>query len=101
MALYRLARHGAGAAPIRRALLVGDPVTAADALALHLVDEVTGDPAAALARAAERAAAFYPDLAIRRQLMFDAATTGFEEALGAHLAACDRELRRTTLGAAS
>jgi|SRR5882757_1224407 len=34
--------------------------------------------------------------AIRRQLMYDAATTSFEEALGAHLAACDRMLRQAS-----
>ena len=32
--------------------------------------------------------------AIRRQLLLEAATTSYEDALGAHLAACDRELRR-------
>ena len=31
---------------------------------------------------------------MRRQLMLDAATTTFENALGSHLAACDRVLRR-------
>ncbi|KOG89867.1 enoyl-CoA hydratase, partial [Streptomyces varsoviensis] len=35
------------------------------------------------------------DLAIRRQLLLDARTTSFEDALGPHLAACDRLLRGT------
>jgi isomerase DpgB len=102
MALYRLAQYGASAAPIRRAALFGTPVEAADALALHLVDEVTDDPATALAAACERAAAISgTELAIRRQLMSDASTTTFEEALGVHLAACDRMLRLPAVGAAT
>ncbi|GAB2748458.1 enoyl-CoA-hydratase DpgB [Kitasatospora kifunensis] len=95
MALYRLASHGAGAAAIRRAVLFGDPIEAADALALQLIDELTDDVESALAVAAERTGAILgSELAIRRQLMFDAATVSFEEALGVHLAACDRALRR-------
>ncbi|MCZ9336264.1 enoyl-CoA hydratase/isomerase family protein, partial [Streptomyces sp. TRM76130] len=41
------------------------------------------------------------ELAIRRQLLFDAANTAFEDALGPHLAACDRALRGTAREAAS
>lgn len=96
MALYRLANQGSISAPIRRAVLFGTPIEAADALSLHLVDELTDDAGAALAAAADRVAALSgTELAIRRQLMFDASTASFEEALGAHLAACDRELRRS------
>jgi len=98
MALYRLAQRGAAAAPIRRAVLFGTPVAVADALALHLVDEVTDEPAGALAAVGELASVVSgPELAIRRQLMADATTTGFEEALGAHLAACDRVLSRSAV----
>lgn len=94
LALFRLVNQ-AGAAGARRAVLFGEPIGANEAVALSLVDQVTGDPGSALADLAGRAAAYSgPDLAIRRQLMFDAATTGFEDALGAHLAACDRALRR-------
>ncbi|MFB7620069.1 enoyl-CoA-hydratase DpgB [Kitasatospora sp. NPDC056181] len=101
MALYRLAQHGASAAAIRRAVLFGTPVEATDALALHLVDELTEDVAGALATVARRAGAVSgTELALRRQLMADAATTSFEEALGVHLAAVDRTLRRAA-GAAS
>ncbi|MER6079109.1 enoyl-CoA-hydratase DpgB [Streptomyces sp. NPDC001833] len=100
MALYRLAGHGANAAPIRRAVLYGTPVDAADALALQLVDELTDDVPKALRIAADRAGAVSgTELAIRRQLLHDAAGTSFEEALGVHLAACDRALRRATAGA--
>jgi isomerase DpgB len=34
------------------------------------------------------------EMAIRRQLIFEAGSTTFEDALGAHLAAADRALRR-------
>ncbi|TXS41868.1 enoyl-CoA-hydratase DpgB [Streptomyces sp. OR43] len=95
MALFRLAKHGSNAAVIRRAVLFGTPVEAADGLALNLVDEVVDDPAKAVAVAVERSGAVAgTELAIRRQLLLDAPTTSFEEALGVHLAACDRTLRR-------
>jgi isomerase DpgB len=94
MALFRLAQQ-VGAAAIRRAVLFGAPLEVRDALALRLVDEVTDDTVGALAAVSERTGTFSgTELAIRRQLMFEAATVSFEEALGRHLAACDRELRR-------
>lgn len=95
MALYRLVHQGANAATIRRAVLFGDPIGALDALALQLVDDVTDDVAGALAAAAGLAATVSgAELAIRRQLMLDARTVSFEDALGVHLAAVDRTLRR-------
>ncbi|MET8690149.1 enoyl-CoA-hydratase DpgB [Streptomyces sp. NPDC004732] len=94
MAGYRLVRL-AGVARIRKALLFGRPVEAAEALALGIVDELTDDPAAAVAAVSELGGGVSgKEVAIRRQLMFEAATTGFEDALGAHLAACDRALRQ-------
>ncbi|MFJ6141696.1 enoyl-CoA-hydratase DpgB [Kitasatospora sp. NPDC092286] len=101
MALYRLSQQ-TGVARIRRAVLFGRPIEAAEALDLHLVDELADDPAGALAASPELAGVLSsPELAIRRQLMLDATTTSFEEALGSHLAACDRVLRKATAGAAS
>lgn len=101
MACFRLA-HQVGVVRIRKATLFGIPIDAKDALALRIVDEVTEDPEGALAATAEAIASFSgADLAIRRQLIFDAATTSFEDALGAHLAACDRVLRRSSAGATS
>ncbi|MEU8527592.1 MULTISPECIES: enoyl-CoA-hydratase DpgB [Streptomyces] len=101
MALFRLAKHGANAAVIRRAVLFGTPVEAADGLALNLVDEVVDDPAKAVAVAVERSGVVAgAELAIRRQLLLDAPTTSFEEALGVHLAACDRALRRAAAAGA-
>ncbi|GCB43866.1 enoyl-CoA hydratase [Streptomyces sp. NL15-2K] len=97
MALHRLAQQGPGSAAIRRAALFGTPLDAARALALHLVDEVTDDVEGSLTSAAELTAPFTgSELAIRRQLLLDARTVPFEEALGAHLAACDRALRRVS-----
>lgn len=93
MTLYRLGRSHAGAAAIRRAVLFGAAIGAQEAAALQLVDVVADDVEAALANAVASAAAVRgSELAIRRQLLFDAAATTFEEALGAHLAACDRAL---------
>ncbi|SRR5712691_1151058 len=99
MALYRLARQ-AGESAARRAVLLGTPTEAADALAMHLIDELTDDPASALGAALE-AAARLPgaELAIRRQLLTEAPTVSFEDALGVHLAACDRALRQAPVEA--
>jgi isomerase DpgB len=90
MAVYRLANQ-VGVAGARRSVLFGTPIAAAEALALRLVDEVVPDPAA---RLAELAGSLGTRPAILRRLMLDATTTSFEDALGSHLAACDRVLRR-------
>lgn len=96
MVLYRLARQ-AGAAAVRRAVLFGVPIPAAEAAAMHLIDELATDTDGALAAAAELASALPgAELAIRRQLVQDALTVSFEDALGAHLAACDRVLRQSS-----
>jgi isomerase DpgB len=100
MILYRLVRQ-AGAAAARRAVLFGEPIMAADAMAVRLIDELTMDTSGALTVAAELAEAVPgAELAIRRQLMQDASVVSFEDALGAHLAACDRVLRQASAGAA-
>jgi isomerase DpgB len=95
MSLYRIARLG-GAGRVRRAALLGMPIEAGEAVALGLVDAVVDEPGATLADLEEKAGAITgKELAIRRQLLLDADRTSFEEALGSHLAACDRALRRT------
>jgi isomerase DpgB len=100
MAVFRLARL-AGAARARRAVLFGHPVEASEALLLGLADELTEAPETAVAAAVERCAGLSgKELALRRQLLLDAATTSFEDALGPHLAACDRALRRAVEEAA-
>lgn len=100
MALYRLARQSASAAPARRAVLFGTPIEAAAALAAGLVDKVTDDVPVAVEKATEVTVARGTELAIRRQLLHEALTTSYEEALGVHLAACDRALRLTATAAA-
>ncbi len=78
-------------------MLFGTPIEATEALALCLVDELADDVVTALAAATELTGAVSgAELAIRRQLMLDAATVSFEDALGRHLAACDRALRQAS-----
>ncbi|MEU7862440.1 enoyl-CoA-hydratase DpgB [Nonomuraea sp. NPDC049141] len=94
MGTFRMAQQ-AGAAGARRSVLFGMPITTAEALSLHLIDEIVADPDAARARTAELADVVSgQELAIRRQLLLNAETMSFEDALGTHLAACDRVLRR-------
>ncbi|GAB2799204.1 enoyl-CoA-hydratase DpgB [Streptomyces sp. NPDC054796] len=93
MAGFRLVQL-AGAARTRRAVLFGLPIEAPEAQGLGIVDELVDDPAKAVAAAAGLVSGLSgKELAIRRQLLFDATTTSFEDALGPHLAACDRALR--------
>ncbi len=99
MTLHRLARQAAGTALARRAVLFGTPIGAAEAQATGIIDDVAGNAALVLQKAMEVAgAAPGAELAIRRQLMLEATTTTFEDALGAHLAACDRALRSVAAG---
>lgn len=101
MAGYRLVAL-VGMAKIRRAVLFGLPIEAPEALRLGIVDEIVDEPAAAAAAVAGLASGLVgKELAIRRQLLFDAATTSFEDALGPRLAACDRALRGTAQQEAS
>jgi isomerase DpgB len=68
---------------------------------MGIIDDVASDAALALPNAMEAAGAVPgAELAIRRQLMQEAMTTTFEDALGTHLAACDRALRSVATGAA-
>ncbi|TDC49302.1 enoyl-CoA hydratase/isomerase family protein [Micromonospora sp. KC207] len=97
MALYRLANQ-VGAAVARRLALFGSVLTAERAAELMVVDEVSQDPAARAAQLLADRAVDGSALAIRRQLLLDATHTSFEEALGVHLAACDRALRAGTGG---
>ncbi|KOX25365.1 MULTISPECIES: enoyl-CoA-hydratase DpgB [Streptomyces] len=95
MALHRLT-HQLGGLHARRLVLFGAELSEQRALAIGLIDQTAKNPAAVAARLARRFARLEPaELAIRRQLVSEAGTTAFEEALGKHLAACDRTLRRT------
>ena len=85
---------------LRRAILFGTPIEAAAAQAMGVVDDVAGNLALALEKAMEvTGAAPGAEVATRRQLMLEAMTTTFEDALGAHLAACDRAMRPVARGA--
>ncbi|MFI0712161.1 enoyl-CoA-hydratase DpgB [Streptomyces inhibens] len=92
MTLYRLA-HQAGAAQARRLLLRGDGPDAEAAFALGLVDEISDDPARAEAVLGELGRVRSTELAICRRLLLEAMTTSYEDAIGPHLAACDRSQR--------
>ncbi|ROT31825.1 enoyl-CoA hydratase/isomerase family protein [Micromonospora sp. HM5-17] len=96
MLLYRLVQQ-AGVARVRRAVLFGAAIEADEALDMRLLDELVADPMAALAASPSAVVGGCPrpDLAVRRRLAFDAPSTTFENALGVHLAACDRVLRRS------
>jgi isomerase DpgB len=98
MTLYRMANQ-LGVAPVRRLALFGVEIGAARAAGLGLVDEV-GDDVVALAREALEILGGVPgrELAIRRRLLLDATTTSYEDALGSHLAACDRAVRLAQRG---
>src|SRR4051794_9736379 len=101
MTIYRLTQQ-AGVAGIRQAVLLGRPIDAGDARDLRLIDELAKDLDSALAVARARVGGSSGrELAIRRRLMLDATTTSFEDALGTHLAACERTLRRVAIGSAS
>ncbi|GLZ27827.1 hypothetical protein Lesp02_00170 [Lentzea sp. NBRC 105346] len=89
MALYRLVVQ-AGAARARRLALFGGELDASEAASLGLIDEIADNPDAAITELKTLAG---KEIAIRRRLMLDAGSMQFEEALGAHLAACDRYLR--------
>ncbi|MFK0019138.1 enoyl-CoA-hydratase DpgB [Streptomyces sp. NPDC090798] len=92
MTLYRLA-HQLGVARARRVLLAAS-VDATEAHTAGLADEITSDPDRPWAALAELAPARGPEFAVRRRLLLEATTTTFEEAIGPHLAACDRVIRR-------
>jgi isomerase DpgB len=94
MALYRLARQLPNGV-VRHAALFGGALSADEALALHVIHEVAEDVHTALAAVVRRVSTMDgTELAVRRQLALEAQTAGFEDALGLHLAACDRALRR-------
>lgn len=94
MSLYRLT-HLLGPGPMRQLLLRRTPIFADECLALGLIDEIADDPLpAAFTLIGNYSSEFGREFAIRRRLVLDAPTARYEDALGAHLAACDRELRR-------
>jgi isomerase DpgB len=94
MVLHRLANQ-VGVARARRMVLFGTGLSAADAVEAGLIDELVDDVVRGVTATTELAGRVTgSELGIRRRLLLDAVSTSYEEALGIHLAACDRALRR-------
>ncbi|MEU4262699.1 enoyl-CoA-hydratase DpgB [Streptomyces sp. NPDC025273] len=94
MAVHRLVAQ-LGAAQARRLVLWGHEITADQAVSLGLVNEIGHDMEEALrATVVMLGRLSGAEVAIRRSLILEASATPYEEAIGTHLAACDRELRR-------
>lgn len=94
MAIHRLVNQ-VGLARARQLIMRMHDVSAQWALDVGLVDEITDDTQSALRAAVARMAKMpSAEIAVRRQLLLEATTTTYEDALGTYLAACDRELRR-------
>jgi isomerase DpgB len=99
MGVHRLVNQ-LGVARARQLVLWGHELSDTRAVEIGLVDEVTDrvkDATGAAVLLLGRLAG--PELAVRRQLLLEASAAEHDEALGAHLAACDRELRRLRTGA--
>lgn len=96
MLIYRLVSQlGFGRA--RQLVMAAQELTAKRALDIGLIDEISEVTSDAVNAAVKRFAPISREFSIGRQLMLEASMTTFEDALGTHLAACDRELRRRNL----
>ncbi|WNF01036.1 enoyl-CoA hydratase/isomerase family protein [Streptomyces luomodiensis] len=94
MALHRLV-HQLGAGRARQIVLWGNDISLDTALDLGLIDQASDDLTEALHTATVLMGRISdPELAVRRQLVLESSTADYDDALGIHLAACDRELRR-------
>lgn len=94
MVLYRLAQH-LGVARARQLALWGNTVAPEEAVRLGLVDQISVDRDEAVQNAAMLMGRISGrELTVRRQLLLEAVPAEYDDALGVHLAACDRELRR-------
>lgn len=94
MSLHRLvARVGLNKA--RRLLVSGGRLSVDDALDIGIFDEIVKAQEELRSRVEERVnSAANEGYSLRRLLLLEGATSTYEEALGLHLAACERELRR-------
>jgi len=93
MNLYRLATQ-IGVARARRFMLFGADLDIKQALEIGVIDRIEEDPAIGvndLSR--ELASPAFNDVPVRRRLLLEASFNSYEDALGSHLAACDRALR--------
>lgn len=93
MALHRIANQ-IGVARARPLVLFGLEVTAKKAEELGMVDEIAEDiQIAANIFINSLCAMDLSDISVRRRLLLDASSLSYDDALGSHLAACDRLLR--------
>jgi len=98
MSVYRLVQH-LGLPRARRMVLSGAEVPVALQKELGLIDEECLDTGVAVRDMILMLdVGSGQELAVRRQLLLEAASADYDEALGAHLAACDRELRLLRTG---
>ncbi|MER5527213.1 enoyl-CoA-hydratase DpgB [Streptomyces sp. NPDC002677] len=98
MALHRLVQQ-LGLSRARQIVLWGDDIPVRRAVELGLVDQVAEDlPEAVHTARLLMGRISDEELAVRRRLLLEATATEYDDALGAHLAACDRELRRLAAG---
>ncbi|MBM9509252.1 enoyl-CoA-hydratase DpgB [Actinacidiphila acididurans] len=96
--LHRLV-HQVGLAKARRLALLPADLDAAALMDLDVLDNLVVDAESGIAEVVARAGGVDgTEVAVRRQLLLDAVTVGYEDALGTHLAACDRALRRAKAG---
>lgn len=93
MMMHRLV-HQIGMTRCRQLFLGIQNLTPDYALSIGLIDNISDDTEIVSIVASRLSSISNKEFAIQRQLMLEALTTPFEEALGTHLAACDRELRR-------
>lgn len=93
MSIHRLATQ-LGAARVRELVLLGQKLQVENALALGLLNETVEDTEAAVRNCISKLDGnVVRDLPVRRRLLLEACSLSYDDALGAHLAACDRFLR--------
>jgi isomerase DpgB len=94
MVLFRLVQH-IGLARARQIVLWGTDLPLERATELGLIDRVSDDIAEAVRTTTVLVGRISDqETMLRRQLLMEAGSVEYDEALGVHLAACDRELRR-------
>jgi isomerase DpgB len=94
MTLHRIVNQ-VGSSTFRRMVLFGEELSADEAVAHGLLDELTADTDSALTAFLESIRnTDTTNIAVCRQLLLEAPARSFEDALGTHLAASDRLLRR-------
>jgi isomerase DpgB len=98
MSLYRLVQH-IGLAKARQIVMWGVDIPVARASELGLIDQVSDDLSDAVHTAVVlRGRISDRETGIRRHLLLEATAAEYDDALGTHLASCDRELRRLREG---